>query len=197
MLDEGPPDACRPGDDVAVSPRACPVLTSERIRDGAASPSPSEGDPVRDGGSAGRISTGLIRTGDACAAGGRAPDDAEATCDGGWPDGAPGGREAGAGAPAAGWRDVAPPDAWGCRDGLDADGAVPLPECGVAVERFSTGAGRGAAHPDSIASDVSAIAPQTARRLGLNGLPEIVANMFMNGVKGCADPDPWTVRLPS
>ena len=67
----------------------------------------------------------------------------------------------------------------------------------MAVERFSTGAGRGAAHPESSASDVSADAPQIARRLGLKGLPEIVANMFMNGVESCADPDPRTVHLPS
>jgi|GEM_PF-4440299 len=124
-----------------------------------------------------------MRTGDACAVGGRAPDGAEATCDGACPDDAPGALEPDAGAPAAGWREAAPLEACcGCRDGLDADGEVPPTEGGGAVERFSTGAGRGAAHPDSSASDMSATNPQVTGRLSLDGLLEIVSNMFMDRV---------------
>jgi len=95
-------------------------------------------------------SSGVTLTGEACAAGARAVDP-----DGLWPD------EVGAavGAPA---RLAGAPEAEGAgRGGVAAAGrgalalAVPDPE-GGADERFSTGAGRGAAQPASSATSANA-----------------------------------------
>ena len=118
------------------SARVAEPLASDRRRGGAESFCRSLPPPARIG------SLGAVATGDACAAGGRDAVAAGADCAGGV--GRPAADEgvpAGAGRVAAG--------AGAGRAGVVVDG-------GVAVERFSTGAGRGAAHPANPTTDASA-----------------------------------------